>query len=65
MIGKTKLIQYGYSIENILGNLDMAKHHCIDKLNKPTLMYIEKATEHLELLNRTLLEELKKLWLMN
>lgn len=47
--------QTGYMIETVLGYLEMAKHHNIDKLNKPTGEYIDKAIEHLEVANRNLL----------
>lgn len=48
--------EVGYMLETTLGYLNMAKHHCIDKLNKPTLKYIEQAIKHLEIANRHLFE---------
>jgi len=47
----------GLMLETVLGYLEFAKHHCIDKLNKPTLEYIEKAIEHTEIANKYLFEK--------
>lgn len=48
--------EVGYMLETTLGYLDMDKHHYIDKLNKPTLEYIEKAIKHLEIANKHLFD---------
>lgn len=48
-------------LETTLGYIDMAKHHCIDKLNKSTLKFIEEAEHHCEVAQRML----GKVWMPN